>query len=82
MMVINYAFLAGDVVHLDTNRGQRNVYMVRGGVTTPMFPYMTNTSTWLELHSQTNTMNVYGALEANLVAGVKTLKYRATYWGV
>lgn len=81
-MVLNYAFLAGDIVYVDTNRGQRNIYMVRGGVTTPMFPYMTSTSTWLELHSQTNTMNVYGALPANLVAGVKTLKYRASYWGV
>jgi hypothetical protein len=81
-MVVNYAFLAGDIVHVDTNRGQRNIYVVRGGTTTPLFPYMTNTSSWLSLHSQTNTMNVYGAAPANLIAGVKTLRYRASYWGV
>ncbi len=81
-MVFNYAFLAGDIVHLDTNRGQRSATVVRGGTTTPLLAYMTTTSPWLELHSQTNTMNVYGAAPANLIAGVKTLKYRASYWGV
>lgn len=81
-MVFNYDFLAGDIVHLDTNRGQRSATVVRGGVTTPLLAYMTSTSPWLSLHSQTNTMSVYGVLPTNFVAGVKTLKYRASYWGI
>lgn len=81
-MVFNYAFLAGDVVFLNTNRGQRAATITRGGVNTPLLAYMTTTSPWLELHSQTNTMNVYGVAPANLIAGVKTLRYRAAYWGV
>lgn len=81
-MVFNYPFLAGDIVYIDTNRGQRSATVVRGSTTTPLLSYMTSTSPWLELHSQANTMTVYGALPANLIAGVKTLRYRAAYWGV
>jgi phage-related protein len=81
-MVLTYPFLAGDVVYIDTNRGSRNITMVRSSVTYPLIAYLDVLSPWLELHSQTNTMSVYGTLSTDLVAGVKTLKYRASYWGV
>ena len=81
-MVLTYAFLAGDTVYIDTNRGQRNIWLVRSSVTYPLVAYLDVLSPWLELHSQTNTMSVYGTLSTDLVAGVKTLKYRASYWGV
>lgn len=81
-MVINHAFLAGDIVYVNTNRGSRSLTYTRGGTNYPLLANLTSTSTWLELHSQTNTMNVYGAAPANLVAGVKSLTYRAAYWGV
>lgn len=81
-MVLTYAFLAGDVVYIDTNRGSRNIWLVRSSVTYPLIAYLDFASRWLELHSQTNTMTVYGTLPTDLVAGVKSLTYRASYWGV
>lgn len=75
-MVFTYPFLTGDIIYLDTQRGQRSAVVVRGGTTTPLLAYMSVTSPWIELHSQTNTMTV------STGSGVKTLKYRAAYWGV
>lgn len=75
-MVFNYAFHANDIIHIDTQRGQRSAVVSRGGVSTSLLPYLATTSPWLEIHSQTNTLSV------STGAGVKTLKYRSAYWGV
>jgi hypothetical protein len=56
--------------------------LVNAGSTTPLIANLNPVSRWLELHSQTNTMNVHGAGPEDLVAGVKNLVYRASYWGV
>ena len=63
--------------------------LVAAGSTTPLIGKLSPDSPWIELHSQTNKMTVYGLVEPNpptttgdLVAGVKTLTYRASYWGV
>ena len=41
-----------------------------------------STSPWLQLHSQANTMKVYGATSANLVATIRSLSYVQSYWGM
>lgn len=41
-----------------------------------------STSPWLELHSQANTLKVYGATTANVVATIRSLSYVQAYWGV
>lgn len=81
-MTIEHQFFAGDVVKINTNRGFRNITYTRLGVTYPAISKMTYASRWLELHSQTNLMTVHGPTLGDGVAGVKTLKYRASYWGV
>lgn len=81
-MVFTHPFLTGDIVYVDTNRGVRDVLLVRDSVTYPLIASMSSTSRWLELHSQANTMTVYGELDTDLVAGVKTLVYRSSYWGI
>jgi hypothetical protein len=82
VMTITHSFLAGDIVHVNTKRGERDITYVRGGTTYPLIASLSSSSKWLELHSQVNTMNVYGTLPTDLIAGVKTLTYRAAYWGV
>lgn len=81
-MVFEHQFLAGDVVYLNTNRGERDAAYMRDGVVKPLLAKLTPESKWLELHSQSNTMNVHGALMSDLIAGVRTLTYRASYWGI
>lgn len=81
-MVLTYPFLNGDIIHINTKRGERDITLDRSGVITPLIAKLDPTSRWLELHSQNNSMKVYGALETDLIAVVKKLTYTATYWGV
>ena len=81
-MVLEHDFEGGDVIHLNTNRGERNVTYTRSGEDYPLIAKLTSASRWLELHSQANTMRVYATAHNDGVAGVKTLSYRPSYWGV
>lgn len=81
-MVLTNSFLSGDIVTVNTNRGSRSITLNRGGVITSLLGKLSSTSPWLELHAQTNTMKVYGALPDNVIASVKRLEYTTAYWGV
>lgn len=81
-MLITHDFIAGDIVYINTNRGERDITYTREGTNYPLIAKLSSTSRWLELHSQANTMNVHGTVPTELVAGVKSLTYRASYWGV
>lgn len=56
--------------------------LVTEGSTTPLIGSLAFDARWLELHAQSNTMFVYGSTENSLVAGIKNLAYKASYWGV
>lgn len=56
--------------------------LVTDGLTMPLVGTVYPGSRWLELHSQANTMFLHGAFRSEVVAGIKTLEYRASYWGV
>lgn len=81
-MIISYPFLSGDVVKLNTNRGERSVFLERGGVDLPLIAHLSTSSRWLEIHSQRNSMTVYGATTSSRPAVIKSLVYRANYWGI
>lgn len=81
-MVITHPFLTGDVIDIVTTRGERSVTLTRGATVTSLLSKLDAESPWLELHSQANTMGVYGTLSTDLVAGIKTLRYRSSYWGL
>lgn len=49
---------------------------------TSIIAYLTSTSPWLELHSQANTLKVYGAASSNIVATIRSLAYVQSYWGM
>jgi hypothetical protein len=81
-MVIEYPFEPGDEIYMNTNRGSRAITLTRVGVTTPLIAQLSPASRWLELHSQANSMTVYGDITANRPASIKSLTYTAAYWGV
>lgn len=79
---LSYPFQAGDQIRLNTKRGERDITLVRNFQLYPLIASLTSDSKWLEVHSQNNYMTVYGADTSALVAGVKTLRFRSSYWGV
>lgn len=82
-MVIQRSFVTGDVVNINTNRGSRSITVTpSGGSPSSIIANLTPASPWLELHSQSNTMRVYGTTVANVVAGIHELRFRTAYWGV
>ena len=46
---ITYALKAGDLVTIDTRQGHKGATLLRGGVTTNIFTYIDQGSTWLQL---------------------------------
>lgn len=81
-MFLDYTFLDNDIVTVDTRRGQRRIQVTRSGVTTDILYSLTPDSTWLELHSVSNTLKVYGATEATVVANLTDISFRGQHWGI
>lgn len=76
-------FLVGDIVDIDTNYGHRSVNIIRGGITASIFSGLTNSSKWVQLHSENVKLRL-GAATPNdqVVAGGLEFSYVATYWGI
>lgn len=52
-------------------------------VSTPIVSQLTSASKWLELHSVSNTMRIYGGDDVtSVVANIKYLQYTPSYWGL
>lgn len=56
--------------------------LVENGYTTSLLSKLSLTSPWLELHDPNNKLRVYGSTFTDSVAGIKSLTFRPTYWGV
>jgi hypothetical protein len=82
-MIMNRAFFAGDVVNINTNPGSRSM-TVSHGIDLPksLVASMSPLSPWLQLHSQSNVMKVYGNETTDLVGAVRSLAYTQSYWGI
>lgn len=84
-MVLAYSsFHPGDTVYINTNRGERNITLTQAGSSQALDVVYTlsQDSDWLELHSQHNSLQVYGGSETDIVASITNLKYTQRYWGV
>lgn len=51
-------------------------------LTTSLLAAMTPASRWLELHSQSNSMSIYGDALSDGNVVIKALEYQNSYWGV
>lgn len=56
--------------------------LVEAGQTTSLLSKLSLTSPWLELHDPNNKLRVYGNTFTDSVAGIKSLVFRPTHWGV
>lgn len=82
-MIIEHDFDVADVVSIRTVRGSRHLTVTpSGGSESSIIADLTPTSLWLELHSQNNTMKVYGETTTDIIASIRELKYTQSYWGV
>lgn len=82
-MVFNRAFASGDVVTITTVRGSRFAIVdPLSGPTVSILASLSTTSPWLELHTQANTLTVYGNVASDLVAAITELRFVQAYWGV
>lgn len=82
-MIINRSFDVADVVTINTVRGSRLLTVTpSGGSPISIVANLEPTSPWVELHSQANTMKVYGATTGDLIASIRSLKYTQAYWGI
>lgn len=85
IMVITFDFQAGDVFYINTNRGSRKLTMTRvisSVPTTIDILYALTTTTWVDIHAESNVMKVYGALTTNLIAKMTQLNFRGMHWGI
>lgn len=78
-MVIERSFIPGDTIKMTTTRGQREIIL---NETTSIAAFLSPLSPWLELHSQSNSMKVYGATETDFVANISELRFIQAYWGL
>jgi len=81
-MVLTYpSFLTGDVVYINTKPGERQIKLTRGGVDYDVLYTLYSESPWLTLHSQSNSLQVYGVSDTNFVAAITSLKFTQLWWG-
>lgn len=74
-----YLFTTGDVVEIDTNIGQRGVWLTRGGIRTSKISSLSPESTWLSLYPGKNeltTLPVSGGTPFNWKLFEHTPKYK------
>lgn len=81
-MVIERVFNSGDIVRLNTSPGSRSLTVETAGVETSIAGALTSESRWIGLHSQSNTLKVYGDAPSSIVAAVRELSFTQSYWGI
>lgn len=78
---INYNFQSADLITINTSKGERSVTLLRNGVTTNLFNYVMQGSTWLQLDAFGSTF-VYELGSGNLGDLMVTFKHSNLYEGV
>lgn len=81
-MILNRSFNVDDIVRINTVAGEHSVTVETSGVETSILNALSVTSPWISLHSQANTLKVYGNTTTDIVAAIRELTFTQTYWGV
>lgn len=83
-MILTRDFAVGDLVTIRTIRGERKITVLSPG----SYEYVSAVanldpaSPWIELHSQANTMRVYGETPDDYIGAIRELRYTQAYWGI
>ena len=78
---LNYTMEAGDLITIDTKKGQKTVTLLRDGVETNLFNYVIQNSTWLQLDANGSTF-VYEVGTGVLGDLLVTFKHSNLFEGV
>lgn len=78
VMVFEGAFAPGDILEVNTTRGQRLITL--NGVDT--MSAMVAGSDWIQLKEQGNVIKAYGSVEGDGKAALTSYSYRAAWWGI
>lgn len=78
---LDYDMQAGDLITIDTKQGQKTATLLRNGVTTNIFNYVIQNSTWLQLEANGSTF-VYEVETGDTADLSVTFKHNDLYEGV
>lgn len=76
-MFINYAFLSGDKLEIDTRPGSRSIFVTRSGVRTNIVWALATDSQWIMLHAATNALYT-----SDQNFNFNFLTFTKQYWGI
>lgn len=78
---VNYSLRALDEVIINTNKGEKDIYLIRSGVKTPLLPFKDKGSTWLVLNIGENVFT-YTTSTDNTADALVKVTYNKLYQGV
>lgn len=78
---VNYEMETGDLITIDTRKGEKTATLLRDGVETNIFNYVMKNSTWLQLEAHGSTF-VYEVTSGVLGDLLVTFKHSNLYEGV
>lgn len=79
---LQYDFVAGDILFVNSRRGERQITVTRDGVVTDILYSQTATSKWIDLHKPSNVMKIYGNSPTDFVANITEIRFRQAWWGI
>lgn len=78
---INYSLKALDEVIINTNKGEKDIYLIRNGIKTPLLPFKIKGSTWLYIDIGENVFT-YTTSTDNTADALVKVTYNKLYQGV
>lgn len=78
---VNYVLKSLDEVIINTNKGEKDIYLIRSGIKTPLLPYKDKGSKWLNLDLGENVFT-YTTSTDNTADAIVKVTYNKLYQGV
>lgn len=83
LMTLERDFYPGDIVDIDTNRGEKSITLTSPLTgTSSILSSFSESSVWHFLHNKSSVISVYGTSQSDLIGGIATLQFREAYWGI
>lgn len=80
-MTLNRSFVVGDIVYINTKRGQRAIRL--GGIAgTDIMASLNPASTFLQLDRPSNTLRAYGSATGDGKVVMTSIGYQSAWWGI
>lgn len=77
-MILNRAFTVGQIVTIDTRKGQRSIKVGATDIMAALDP----SSSWIGLDRPSNTIKAYGAVSGDGKVVMTSYEFRSQWWGI